>query len=146
MESEVERLVQAIESLRQETTRDYVYPIAMSFFAALFGGLVALVVAQLQEKKRSKQEKLDLANQFTLTANNCFTILAAIKGSYIDRLNDDPLQRLFRIPYIPIPNLLETNVADLVFIVPKKMNKAWENKDFNNLTRIHAAIQNYNFL
>lgn len=154
MPTETELLIEAIKSLRQEPSilRDYIYPISLSFFSAMFGGIVGYVVFHWQANDLKEREKINAANHWMLVATECFDNLVAIKNNYMENLTPNPIQRI-TIPYI-IGNTprVSVDVTNLAFLAMRKKTdtnkKSFEQQrlSFDNLIRIRGIFQNYNSL
>lgn len=149
MTDEIELLVRAIESLRQDENllKDYIFPIVSAFFSALLGAGVAYSVLKYQEDIKIEKDKMDISNKWTLIAENALASLVAIKTNYINELNDNPIQRALKVPTI-LHNAKPINeeVLDLIFLVPKKDDEIAQDIKWRGLPRIRSMISNYNFL
>ncbi|WP_076918466.1 hypothetical protein [Pseudoalteromonas sp. SK18] len=149
MHTETELLVSAIESLKQEPNffKDYIFPIASAFFTSILGGLIAYFALNKQESLQIEKEKLSAANKWTLDIERARASLISIKGNYHKQLTAVPIQRLFAIPSIIIKSepILES-YQDLAFIVPSEDTKETEFPKWSQITRINAAVANYNSL
>lgn len=154
--SEVEQLIDAvnllgsaIKSLKQEPSgHEYIYPITLSFFSALFGVLLGYLIVWLQEENKRIKKAIDDANFWIFAASDCFSNLSSIKHKYIDSLTDEPLQRcLIKVIPFHFPDL-DVNVTNLAFIAPKTHppNTPVGELGFDSITPINAMFRNYNIL
>lgn len=152
--------------------KDYVFPIALSFFSALIGGVTAYYINSRQEKIKMESEKLNSSNSLMMIFFQMINTLVAIKNNYIGMTYKHPLQRALAINEILFnTNEVNFDISRLVFIkkVPTA-NKTFFNKmlfvmkykllkreqpmpsdeelsnTWRNIARIDACLFNYNFV
>lgn len=151
--------------------KDYVFPVALSFFSALMGGITAYYINNRQEKIKAEREKLNSSNSLMMISFQMINTLVAIKGNYIGLRFKNPLQRALAINEI-LFNASEVNfdIGRLSFIkkIPtsnKTLLQKWSfffkykmlnrqlhmpsdeeiAKTWRNIARIDAFLFNYNF-
>lgn len=146
MQPDIEPLIQAIESLQQESNifKDYIFPIASAFFASLMGAAIAYLVLKHQEGISIEKNKMDATNKWSFLAEEARATLLSIKGNYHGNLTDIPAQRMSAIPSIlfhatPILERYE----QLSFIVPKA---GAGSPKWSQILRIRAMVHNYNYI
>ncbi|HHL2528105.1 TPA: hypothetical protein ACQ317_004047 [Yersinia enterocolitica] len=88
-------IVKAIESLRPSTDylKDYVFPVAMAFASAFFGGLSAIYINRRQELQKIARDNLVTSIQAVALAQDCLSNLVSIKANYLKIDSDEPLIR-----------------------------------------------------
>lgn len=149
MNTEMETLVHAIESLQQEANpfKDYIFPMVAAFFSSLLGGGVAFVTLKYQENTQIEKDKMDAVNKCTLIAEEAQSSLIALKNNYVGKVTDDPVQRVLNVPSI-VHNTKEVNedVVNLAFLIPSLTDAIGQDTKWRKLTLIRAMLMNYNFL
>lgn len=95
-------IVKAIESLRPSTdyVKDYIFPVAMAFASAFFGGVSAVYINRRQELQKIARDNLVTSIQAINLAHDCLTNLISIKTNYINIDSDEPLVRFGRFTTI----------------------------------------------
>ena len=78
-------------------TKDYVFPIALSFLSALMGGLTAYYINGRQEKIKLESEEFNSANALMMLSFQMINTLVAIKNNYIGLRSKNPLLRALAI-------------------------------------------------
>ena len=149
MSHEIEPLVHAIESLRQETNpfKDYLFPIITGAFSSLLGFIVAYFTLKYQENTQTQKERIKTINDWMLLAEGASASLVAIKANYHGKLGNNPFQRtLSTRSIIHSTKKLDTNLSSLSFIIPRKEDKKSQEIKWRQLPRIRAMIENYNFI
>jgi len=165
-------LAKAISSLQPspDYLKDYVFPIALAFFAALLGGWSAVYINRKQDLKNITKDNFIAANQTIILAHECLNNLVAIKSEYKDITYNEPLYRAFRFPtMISKTENVKFNASTLYFIrtIPTA-NKAFFEKlawnfkhrilrikilspstddtmySWRNVVRISSMFSNYN--
>ncbi|WP_391487766.1 hypothetical protein [Leclercia tamurae] len=152
--------------------KDYVFPVALSFFSALMGGITAYYINDRQEKIKAEREKLNSSNSLMMISFQMINTLVAIKGNYIGLEFKNPLQRALAINEIlfnasevnfdigrlsfikKIPTSNKTFLQKLSFFFKYKMlNRQLHMpsdeeiaKTWRNIARIDAFLFNYNFV
>lgn len=149
MEEQLNLLIKAVESLKQEPNlfKEYIFPIVSAFLSAIFGALIAYSTLKRQESLKLEKDKIDTANQWTLDIQKARSCLISIKQNYYRDLSDVPTQRLGETPTIflkaePIPE----NYHSLGFIVPRSKKKSSDNQKWAQISRIDTLVSNYNLL
>lgn len=167
-------IAKAILTLKADVdyTKDYVFPITLSFLSALMGGLTAYYINNRQEKIKIESEKFNSANALMMVSFQIINTLVAIKGNYIGLQSRNPLFRalaineilfnagevnfdISRLSFIKkIPTANKSLCERLVFFIKYKMLK-YElvmpqdeeiSKTWRNIARIDAFLFNYNFV
>lgn len=154
MHVETDLLVHAIESIKPENNlfKDYIFPLIGGFISAILGFGVAYLTVKHQEEIQTQKDilliekdKMDIANKWTLLAEDALASLMALKYNYINKLNDNPIQRAFTVPAIIFnARRINEDILGLTFIVPKKDDKASHDIKWRQITLIRAMIKNYN--
>ncbi|MFA5924851.1 MAG: hypothetical protein WC856_26810 [Methylococcaceae bacterium] len=150
MDPSIEKIIYAIESLKQETSyfKDYLFPIVSALFTSILGAAIAYLTIRRQENIQIEKDKITAANKWTLAAEQARTKLISIKHNYNGKLTKDPFQRVLTIPNIIFQaNQIEERYEDLSFIVPKsetKQDDKWPK--WSQINRISAMIGNYNHI
>jgi hypothetical protein len=92
---EIKDLIEAIESLRQESSliKDYIYPIIISFFSAVLGAFTAYFTLRYQEDTNRERLKLDICNKWTIEIQGLFQSLISFKNNYDSPLSSNPVHR-----------------------------------------------------
>ncbi|HDC4664808.1 TPA: hypothetical protein O8U43_002191 [Enterobacter cloacae] len=153
-------------------TKDYVFPIALSFLSALMGGLTAYYINGRQEKIKLESEKFNAANALMMLSFQMINTLVAIKNNYIGLRSKNPLLRALAINEIlfnageisfdigrlsfikKIPTANKSLFERFVFLIKYKILK-YElvmppdeeiSKSWRNIARIDAFLFNYNFI
>lgn len=95
-------IVKAIESLRPtaDYVKDYVFPIAMAFASAFFGGLSAVYINRKQELQKIARDNLVTSIQAIALAQDCLSNLVSIKTNYLNIDSDEPLIRASNVTTI----------------------------------------------
>ncbi|SFF34750.1 hypothetical protein SAMN05216563_12525 [Phytobacter palmae] len=151
--------------------KDYVFPITLSFFSALLGGLTAYYFNIRQEKIKIESEKCSAANSLMMLSFQMLNTLVAIKGNYIGMQFIHPVQRALVIPEIlfnagnvafdigkvsfikQIPTANKTIIERFFLFFRCKILKRdlilptneEIGKTWRNIARIDAFLFNYNF-
>lgn len=149
MSPEIEAVVSAIKSLKQETSyfRDYLFPIASAFFSSILGAGIAYFVLRYQEDIQIEKEKMNSANKWTLLVEQARSNLIAIKNNYHGKLSDIPFQRLATIPTVLFhASPINESYQNLSFIAPKAGVTSIKYNKWSQIPRINAMISNYNYL
>ena len=145
MDKEVELIVKAIESLKEESNpfKDYFFPIVSAFFTSLLGAGIAYFAFRHQEFIQVEKEKMNAANKWILIIEEAFSSLIAIKANYHGKLTVNPVERLSRVPtMLGSSKSIDEDLSSLSFVASKSSNDA----KWNQLTRIRAMVNNYNNL
>lgn len=153
-------------------TKDYVFPIALSFLSALMGGLTAYCINNRQEKIKIETEKFNSANTLMMVSFQMINTLVAIKSSYIGLRTRNPIFRalainellfnagevnfdISRLSFIKkIPTANKTLFERFVFFIKYKILKhelimpsdEEIGNSWRNIARIDAFLFNYNFV
>lgn len=150
MDPSIEKLISAIESLKQESNyfKDYLFPIVSALFTSLLGAAIAYFTIRRQENIQIEKDKMNAVNKWTLAAEQARSKLFSIKCNYHGKLTSHPFQRVLAIPNIIYQaNQIEERYDDLSFIVPKaetKQKGQWPK--WSQINRISAMIGNYNHI
>lgn len=152
--------------------KDYVFPVALSFFSALMGGVTAYYINNRQEKIKAEREKLNSSNSLMMISFQMINTLVTIKGNYIGLHFKNPLQRALAINEIlfnarevnfdigrlafikKIPTSNKTFLQKLSFFLKYKVLNRQPHmpsdeeiaKTWRNIARIDALLFNYNFV
>lgn len=149
MSPEIEPIVHAIESLRQEANpfKDYLFPIITGAFSSLLGFVVAYFTLTYQENTQTQKDRIKTINDWMLLAEGASSSLVAIKANYHGKLGNNPFQRtLSTHSIIHSTRKLDVNLSSLSFIIPRKEDKKSQEIKWRQLSRIRAMIENYNFI
>lgn len=149
MSPEIEPIVHAIESLRQEANpfKDYLFPIITGAFSSLLGFVVAYFTLTYQENTQTQKDRIKTINDWMLLAEGASSSLVAIKANYHGKLGNNPFQRtLSTHSIIHSTRKLDVNLSSLSFIIPRKEDKKSQEIKWRQLPRIRAMIENYNFI
>lgn len=149
MSQEIEPIVHAIESLRQEANplKDYLFPIITGAFSSLLGFIVAYFTLKYQENTQTQKERIKTINDWMLLAEGASASLVAIKANYHGKLENNPFQRtLSTRSIIHSTKKLDTNLSSLSFIIPRKEDKNSQEIKWRQLPLIRAMFENYNFI
>lgn len=149
MSHEIEQIVLAIESLRQEANpfKDYLFPIITGAFSSLLGFIVAYFTLRYQENIQTQKERIKVVNDWMLLVEGAITSLIAIKANYHGKLGNDPFQRTLSIhSIIHSTKKLDADLSSLSFIIPRKEDEKSLETKWRQLPRIRAMIENYNFI
>jgi len=146
---EIEAIVSAIKSLKQETGyfRDYLFPIASAFFSSILGAGIAYFVLRDQEDIQIEKDKMNSTNKWTLLAEQARANLIAIKSNYHGKLSNIPFQRLATVPTVLFQaSPINETYQNLSFIAPKAAGASIKYNKWSQIPRINAMISNYNYL
>jgi len=124
MHDGIESLVQAIESLQQESNplKDYIFPLVTGFFSSILGAFVAYFTLRHRDRTQLEKERINTVNDWSLLAEGAMSSLIAIKYNYHGKLNNNPFQRTLQIrSLIHSTKKLDKNLSSLSFIIPKNM-------------------------
>lgn len=149
MQEETEALVQAIESLRQESNpfKDYIFPLVTGFFSALLGALVAYYTLRYQGHIQYEKEKIKAVNDWMFLAEDAISSLVSTKQNYHGKLTSNPFQRTLQVrSLIHSTKDLDKEISSLSFIIPKKEDKKSHDIKWRQLPRIRLIVKNYNFI
>lgn len=149
MHEEIDLVVKAIESLRQEPNhlKDFAFPIASALFTSILGGLIAFLALRRQENIQIEKEKMNATNKWILLAEEARANLIAIKNNYQNNLTADPLERFAAVQSIQVhAKTIEESIENLSFIVPKSNRKVTEHPKWSSLPLIRCMKNNYNNL
>lgn len=149
MSHELEPIVHAIESLRQEANpfKDYLLPIITSAFSSLLGFIVAYFTLRYQENAQTQKERIKAVNDWMLLVEGASTSLITIKANYHGKLGSNPFQRtLSTRSIIHSTKKLDVDLPSLSFIIPRKEDEKSLEIKWRHLPRIRAMIENYNFI
>jgi hypothetical protein len=152
MSLESQQIVSAIESLRQVDNlwKDWIFPIAMAFFSALIGGLVAYLVFLRQEFLRREKEKIEIINRWTLASQGAVGTLKAIKSNYFENLTNNPFQRASSVQTIIFRSKeIDLDLSLLSFLAPSQSVTRSSLTPFpkwSDLAAIQALFDNYHYL
>lgn len=149
MNEEIKALVNAIESLQQQSNpfKDYMLPVITGFFSSILGALVAYFTLRHQDRINLEKERINTVNDWLLLVEGAMSSLVAIKSNYYEKLTSDPFQRTLVTPaLIHSTKKLDKNISSLSFIIPKKDDKKTQTIKWQQLPRIRAMIENYNFI
>lgn len=149
MSHEIEQIVHAIESLRQEANpfKDYLFPIIIGAFSSLLGFVVAYFTLRYQEDIQTQKERIKTINDWMLLAEGASASLVAIKANYHGKLGNNPFQRtLSTRSIIHSTKKIDTNLSSLSFIIPRKEDKKSQEIKWRQLPLIRAMFENYNFI
>lgn len=138
--NEEQLIAEAILQLKQESNilKDYIFPIAMALFSSLIGALMGYWIYLRQERVAIEKRKLEIINKWILMADEIQQSLIAIKFNYHKKLCNDPLKRLFAIPYILIDEkIFDFPYQELVFLSDNSTSK------WNNIPYIRTLFSNY---
>lgn len=147
MHNEIELIVNAIESLRQEGSifKDYIFPIASAFFTSLLGAGIAYKSFRYQEDIKIEKKKMDTANKWTLLADEARSNLISIKENYYGMLTEQPIQRTLAIPTILFTaKPIVEDYSQLSFLAPIQSND--EYPKWSQIPIIRTMIHNYNYV
>jgi len=147
MDQGTEQIIQAIQSLKQESNlfKDYLFPLFSAFFAATLGAATAYFSLKYHQYVETEKEKLNITNKWLLLAEEARSNLIAIKQNYHGKLENHPIQRAFSIPTILfIATPIAEDYSKLSFLIPKSpLNTA---PKWSQISRIRAMTHNYNYL
>lgn len=149
MSHEIETLVQAIESLRQEANpfKDYLFPVIGGAFSALLGFAVAYFTLRYQENTQTQKDKINNINDWMLLADGAIASLITIKSTYHGKLENNPFQRTLSIrSMLQSKKRLDKNLSSLSFIIPREEDKKSQEVKWRQLPKIRAMIENYNYV
>ncbi len=149
MHEEMDTLIQAIESLKQDANpfKEYVFPIVSGFLSSLLGAGVAYLTLRHQDEIQIEKDKLDNANDWILTAESAFSSLMVFKKNYQTKLTSNPFQRALTVKsIIHTSNAIDKNISSLSFIVPKKEDKGAQDIKWRSISRIRTMVNNYNYI
>ena len=149
MHEEMDTLIQAIESLKQDANpfKEYVFPIVSGFLSSLLGAGVAYLTLRHQDEIQIEKDKLDNANDWILTAESAFSSLMVFKKNYQTKLTSNPFQRALTVKsIIHTSNAIDKNTSSLSFIVPKKEDKCAQDIKWRSISRIRTMVNNYNYI
>ena len=149
MSEEATLIAEAINSLKSESSvfRDYLFPVVSGFFSAILGACVAYFALGFQERNQLERSKLITCNDWTITIEDLFQSLIALKENYWSELGSHPFQRALAVRSLIDPRKsIEKNVADLSFLVPTKSDPDSLKVKWRSLSRIGGLISNYNTL
>lgn len=143
-----DNLVKAIESLRATTdyVKEYVFPVAIAFASAFFGGLSAVYINRRQELQKIARDNLVASIQAIALAQDCLSNLVSIKSNYLEIDSDEPLIRAAKFPTIITKfTYVEFNTNSLYFVrqIPtanKKLIESFMWKVKHRILRIKIKI------
>ncbi|HDX8483129.1 TPA: hypothetical protein RQN45_005233 [Klebsiella oxytoca] len=165
-------IVKAIESLRPSTdyVKDYIFPVAIAFASAFFGGVSAVYINRRQELQKIARDNLMTSIQAIILAHDCLNNLVSIKTNYLNIDSDEPLIRfsqfttiitkfdnitfnsnsLYFIRQIPTANknLIESFIWKVKHRILRMKIKNPSSEDlrgtWRNTVRVSAMFGNYN--
>ncbi len=149
MHEEIDRMVSAIESLRQENNvfKDYVFPITMSLLSTLLGAGVAYHAFNRKEIIQREKEKIQVSNKCILIMESALSSLVTLKSTYFEKLDNDPRRRaLIVCSIITLPKKLEFEISSLIFLVSLPENPEAISFKWRNILLIENLIENYNYM
>ena len=145
MDNDIKLLVAAIEGLKSNIVKDYLFPMGSVFISTLLGAGVAYYSVDRQEKTKIEIKKIETINNLLFQANDLRSGLIAIKENYHGKINSNPIARMLRVPPIILSNeKIDFNFTDLLFISPKESDSTfskWERVEY-----ISTIFSNYNHL
>lgn len=149
MTDDTQLVVDAIRSLKSEAhwVKEYLFPIAASFFSAAMGALFAFWSIKIQNRREVELERLHTANEWTLRVQNFLQSLVAIKSNYKAKLGDNPIQRALAIPMI-VGDFEQQSLStvELSFLVPGPKDTDGVTNGWRQLSRIRGMIDNCNLV
>lgn len=147
MNPEIKDLIEAIESLRQESSliKDYIYPIIISFFSAVLGAFTAYFTLRYQEDTNRERLKLDICNKWTIEIQGLFQSLISFKNNYDSPLSSNPVHRALQVRMIiKHDEPLTLDYAELSFITPDDVDLDAKKSKWRQISRIRNLVENYN--
>ncbi|WLS81251.1 hypothetical protein Q3V30_22575 (plasmid) [Erwinia pyri] len=160
-----------IEANQQENPfKDYLFPVAISFFSAIMGGFIAMRINNKQEVNKSEKEKFNNSMRLMFLVIESLNNLVTIKANYRHIDTGNPYLRFWEFPEILFKaSRLTMDLSDFSFIKEvqtcnfsrhekikrfiiyrvfrkevKKPSKLELGKSWRNLSRLSAMISNYN--
>ncbi|HGG9147933.1 TPA: hypothetical protein ACJJYF_001439 [Enterobacter cloacae] len=137
----------AILSLKQDSDwfKDYIFPISMSFFSALMGGVSAYYFTKRHETSKEEVANCRVANKLILKVLESLTLLNSLKSSYINIEESHPIIRAMRIvPFKYDIKPMEFDLSLLSFIkdVPTANRSRMQRvRDFINLKVLGQEVE-----
>lgn len=152
--------------------KDYIFPVALSFFSALLGGLTAYYISAKQEQRKAELEKFYAANSLMMLSFQLLNTLIAIKSNYIGMKETNPILRAFSINELLFSeDQISFDISKLSFIkrsptankppieriaynmkykilkktIPTPSTEELS-KSWRNIARVDVFISNYNFV
>ncbi|MFW0766456.1 hypothetical protein ACN0IV_11510 [Trabulsiella odontotermitis] len=112
-------IAQAISQLKQEINplKDYIFPLAVSFLSAFFGGVSAYYFNRRQENIKNEREKVSIANKTLILMLAALNELIAIKSNYYMMTSTEPIERALSLdPVVGMHDKLKVDVFLLGFV------------------------------
>lgn len=167
-------IAKAISSIRSDVDvfKDYVFPVAMSFFSSFLGVLSAYWIYTKQERIKKEKENFLKSNNVILKVFETLNVIVALKVNYYKRIDPQPLHRVFLVPpFLSHLQRAQVDIGDFLFIkqVSTANKSLYERiydfikfkmmrrerltpsaeeigKSWRNLSRLSACVNNYNFI
>lgn len=174
MDTESLLLAKSVIEANQQVNpfKDYIFPVALSFFSAVMGGYIAIHINNKQEASKAEKEKFNNSMRLMFQVVESINNLVAIKSNYRHIDTSNPYLRAWSFPEILLKlRRLEIDLSDLSFIKEvqtcnfsvyeniksfinkkifrKKVKRPSElelGKSWRNFSRLSAMISNYNLI
>jgi len=174
MSTDAVLIANAIASMKADSNilKDYIFPLAMSFFSAFLGGMSAIYIYSKQERIKKEKENFNKTNAVIVKVVERLNDLVALKINYHNINEVNPICRALLIPpFLSHLQRLHVEVSDFLFIQPiPTANKKWHERFFDfirfdilsckrktlsmdelgrswrNLSRLSAFVSNYNII
>lgn len=174
MHHDAQLIAQSILELKQnsDTVKDYLFPVLMSFFSALLGGLCAYYFNQRQERNKNEKENFSVATKIFTSALTALNQLIGIKANYCNLHSTDPIMRALSFPAMILgEDKFSVDLSSMSFIknIPtanKSIYVRWNeyikhnilkrkrnhpsdeemSKSWRNYNRLGACVNNYNYI
>ncbi|PIB15366.1 hypothetical protein [Vibrio rotiferianus] len=135
-------IVNAINGLKSNPIKDYIFPAASVIFTTSLGAWAVLYSVNIQERNRIQIQNIDALNEAIIQASEALDELKMIKRNYFSRLSDCPYERLAVIPEVILhPTTIDLKVSSLSFIVPAK--GVLKKSRWRNLAYIKALFKQF---
>ncbi|EJN3357969.1 hypothetical protein J4H69_12155 [Vibrio alginolyticus] len=144
MASDVDLVVEAINGLKSNVFKDYIFPIGTLAISAFIGLKTSFYAIRYAEDVKADIHKIRVLNQTLLSANQMRNSLMAIKGNYHGKLQSHPIQRMLAIPPLASsPVIPQFNPIDLSFLADKVALESLDEHKWIRVEYIDTLFSNF---
>ncbi|MEZ8703363.1 hypothetical protein [Vibrio cyclitrophicus] len=144
MASDVDLVVEAINGLKSNVFKDYIFPIGTLAISAFVGLKTSFYAVRYAEDVKADIHKIRVLNQTLLSANQMRNSLIAIKGNYHGKLLSHPIQRVLAIPPLASsPVIPQFNPIDLSFLADRVALASLDEHKWIRIEYIDTLFRNF---
>ncbi|WP_299143409.1 YaaC family protein [uncultured Vibrio sp.] len=144
MASDVDLVVEAINGLKSNVFKDYIFPIGTLAISAFVGLRTSFYAVRYAEDVKADIHKIRVLNQTLLSANQMRNSLIAIKGNYHGNLLSHPIQRVLAIPPLAsLPVIPQFNPIDLSFLADRVALASLDEHKWIRVEYIDTLFKNF---